>query len=111
MGFIIRWLVSAIIIFLLARFLPGIHITGYLEAIIVAAVLGLLHLLIKPILFVLTLPVTLLTFGLFLFVLNAFMVLIADYLLTDFEVDGFWWALLFSIVLSLAQSIMDKTLD
>lgn len=101
-------LVSGIAVFVSARILPGIRIDSFLTAIVVAVVLGLVNILVKPILFLLTLPVTILTFGLFAFVLNALMVLLADAMVSGFEVRGFWWALLFSLVLALVGSLINS---
>lgn len=77
-----------------------------MTALLVAVVLALLRLIVKPILVVLTLPITVLTLGIFLLVINAIIILLADYFVTGFEIDGFWWALIFSLFLSLFQSIL-----
>ena len=106
MKFILRLLLSALAVVLLANILPGIHVDTFGVAVIVALVLSLLNFLVKPLLVILTLPVTLITFGLFLLVINALIILMADGLISGFAVDGFWWALLFSLLLSLVQSIL-----
>lgn len=67
--------------------------------------------LVKPLLIILTLPATILTLGLFLFVINAIIVLMADYLVTGFHVDGFWWAMLFSIIISIFNSVMESIIN
>lgn len=77
-------------------------------AIVVAVVLALLNAILKPILFILTLPITVVTLGLFYFVLNALMILLTDNLIDGFEVDGFWWALLFSLLLSITSAVLYK---
>ena len=105
MNLIIRLLVTAGIVMLLAHFLPGVAVSGFLAALIVAVVLALLNAIVKPILIILTIPITILTLGLFLFVINACIILLADQLLDGFAVNGFWTALLFSILLSITQSI------
>lgn len=105
MGLIINWLVSAIIILIAAYILPGVHVANFWTALVVAVVLGVLNILIKPLLIVLTLPITLVTLGLFLVVINALMVLLASRIVPGFQVDGFWWALLFSIVVSLINTL------
>lgn len=97
---------TAIVVFLLANFLPGVTVAGYGTAIIVALVLGLLNLIVKPILVLLTLPVTVITFGLFLLVINAVIILLVDAFISGFNVDGFWVALIFSLLLSIVQSIL-----
>lgn len=105
MIFIFRILLTGIFVVLLANFLPGVAVAGYWTAIIVALVLALLNFIVKPILIFLTLPVTVLTLGLFLFVINAIIILMVDAFIGGFEVSGFWIALLFSILLSIFQAI------
>ncbi len=97
---------TAIVVFLLANFLPGVAVVSYGTAVIVAIVLALLNLIVKPVLVLLTLPVTIVTFGLFLLVINAVMILLVDAFITGFSVDGFWVALIFSLLLSIVQSIL-----
>jgi putative membrane protein len=106
MKFILRLLLSALAVVLLANILPGVHVATFGIAVIVALVLSLLNFLVKPLLVILTLPVTIITFGLFLLVINALIILMAGGLVSGFAVDGFWWALLFSLLLSLVQSIL-----
>jgi len=106
MKFILRLLLSALAVVLLANILPGVHVATFGIAVLVALVLSLLNFLVKPLLVVLTLPVTIVTFGLFLLVINALIILMAGGLVSGFSVDGFWWALLFSLLLSLVQSIL-----
>ncbi|WP_047548106.1 phage holin family protein [Psychroserpens sp. Hel_I_66] len=110
MNLIIRLLITALIVMLLAHFLPGVGVTGFGAAIIVAIVLALLNFIVKPILVVLTIPITIVTLGLFLFVINACIILLADKFIDGFGVDGFWIALLFSILLSICQSIANSLL-
>lgn len=106
MKLLIRILLSALAVVVLANILPGVGVDSYWTAILVAVVLSLLNFIVKPILVVLTLPVTILTLGLFLLIINAIIILLADYLVGGFEVEGIWWALLFSLLLSLLQSIL-----
>ncbi|NRB60765.1 MAG: phage holin family protein [Winogradskyella sp.] len=106
MNLIIKLLVNAIAVFILAEFLSGVRVDGYVGAIIVAAVLSILNVLVKPVLVVLTLPVTIVTLGLFLFVVNALIILLVDKLLSSFSVDGIWTAIIFSVLLSFLQSIL-----
>jgi putative membrane protein len=106
MTFILRILVTAVVVVFLAKFLPGVAVAGYLTAIIVALVLALLNLIVKPILILLTLPVTIVTFGLFLIVINAIIILLADAFVEGFDVNGFWIAVLFSLLLSIIQSLL-----
>ena len=108
MGLIIRILISAVAVYVASLFIPGISVTGgpttYL---IVAVVLGLLNAFVKPILTVLTIPITVITLGLFLLVINVLMVYLADYLIPNFGVSGFIAALLFSLVVSLVTALID----
>lgn len=106
MNLILRLLINAFAVFVLAHFLSGVTVDGYLGAIIVAVVLSILNLLVKPVLVIFTLPVTLLTLGLFLLVINALIILLADKLIDGFAVSSFWTALIFSILLSILQSIL-----
>ena len=109
MKFIMRIIVTSIVAFGLSYLLnAGVHIKNFWAAIVLAVVLAILNAIVKPILIVLTLPFTLVTFGLFLFVINAAIILIADNFIDGFRVDGFWWALLFSLLLSIVTSILYK---
>jgi len=108
MNFFIRLLISALVAFGLSYLLPGVHIDSFVTALILALVLAVLNMLLKPIMVILTLPITIITFGLFLLVINAAIILLASKLVGGFKVDGFWWALLFSILLSVATSILQS---
>jgi putative membrane protein len=106
MKFILRLLLSALAVILLANILPGVEVSAFGSAVLVALVLSLLNLIVKPILVILTLPVTILTLGLFLLVINALIILLASSLVSGFSVDGFWQALLFSLLLSVLESVL-----
>lgn len=106
MKMILRVLLSALAVVILSKILPGIGVDSYTTAIIVAIVLSLLNFLVKPILIILTLPVTIVTFGLFLLIINAIIILLAGYFVDGFHVISMWWALLFSLLLSFLQSIL-----
>lgn len=106
MKLILRILLSALAVIILAQVLPNVSVDSYFTAVIVAIVLSLLNFIVKPILVILTLPVTILTLGLFLLIINAIIILLADNLIDGFSVDGIWWALLFSLLLSFLQSIL-----
>jgi putative membrane protein len=108
MKLLLRLLVTAGLVLLIANFLSGVHVASFTTAIIVAFVLGLLNLFIKPILVILTLPVTIITLGLFLLVINAIIILLCTNIVGGFAVDSFWTALLFSVILSILQSITYK---
>jgi putative membrane protein len=111
MKFVLRILITAVVAFALSSVLPGIHIHTFWTAIVLSLVLAFLNFLLKPILIILTLPITILTFGLFLFVINALIVLLAGNFVRGFQVDGFGWALLFSLLLSLLTSLLYKDPD
>lgn len=106
MKLILRILLSALAVVILAKILPGIGVDSYFTAIIVAIVLSLLNFIVKPILVILTLPITILTLGLFLLIINAIIILLASRLIDGFAVDNLWWALLFSLLLSFLQAIL-----
>jgi putative membrane protein len=108
MAFIPRLFLTSVAVMIAGYLLPGIHVSSFWTAILVALVLGFLNLFLKPLMVVLTIPFTVFTFGLFLLVINAFIILIAGAWVHGFVVDGFWWALLFSIILSLVSSLLEK---
>ncbi|SFJ12126.1 phage holin family protein [Myroides guanonis] len=107
MEFVIRLLLTTVIVVLLANFLPGVTIDSFTTGLWVAVVLGILNMFLKPILIFLTLPATVITLGLFLFVINAVIIMLAAYFVGGFHVSGFWTALLFSIVLTFVQSLVN----
>lgn len=106
MNFIIRLLVTAAVAFGLAHLLKGIHIDSYWTAFVFSLVLAIANLIVRPLLIILTIPLTIVTLGLFLLVINALMVLLAAKLVNGIQVDGFWWALLFSLLLSIVSSLL-----
>ena len=99
MRFLVNWLISAFAVFITSYLLTGVHIDSFKTALIVALVLGVVNAFIKPILFILTLPISIVTFGLFALVLNVLMILLTDSLITGFSIDGIIWAILFGLVL------------
>ena len=105
MNLILRILLTTIAVLILQLFLPGITIPSYGTAIWVAIVLGILNVFVKPILVIFSLPATIFTLGLVLFVINAIIIMLVGFLVDGFEVSGFWYALLFSILLSFLQSV------
>lgn len=109
MNFLTRLIFTGIIAYVLSLILHGVHISNIGTAIIFALVFAFLNAIVKPILILLTFPITVVTLGLFLFVINALIVLLADHLLAGLRVDGFWWALLFSIILSLFNSAAETS--
>ncbi|OGG34526.1 hypothetical protein A2363_04955 [Candidatus Gottesmanbacteria bacterium RIFOXYB1_FULL_47_11] len=106
MSIIVRWVLNALALYIVATILPGIHLSDFGSALVAVVIIGLVNVLIKPILFLLTLPVTVITFGLFAFVLNALMLMLASALTPGFKIDGFGTALLGSILLSLITTVL-----
>lgn len=106
MKFLLRMLLSALAVVILSKVLPGVGVDGYGTAIIVALVLSVLNFLVKPLLIILTLPITIVTLGIFLLFINAIIILLADYFIGGFSVQNIWWALLFSLLLSFLQSVL-----
>lgn len=102
---LLRLIINTFAIIITSFLLPGVHLSDFFSAILVAVVLGFLNIFLKPILVILTIPVTLFTFGLFLLVINAAIILLAGNLVPGFLVDGFWWALGFSVVLTIVNAI------
>ena len=111
MRFILRVLLTAAAVLLIGNFLGGVHVDSYSVAILVALVLGFLFAFLKPIIVVLTLPITVVTLGLFLLVINTLLILLADKIVPGFSVDGFWIAMLFSVLLSIAESLLYSLMD
>lgn len=112
MSFIVNLLVSALVVFGLANILPGVAVSGFGSSILVAVVLGFLNAVIKPVLHILSIPITILTLGLFSFVITALIILLASALMGDsFHVDGFWYAMLFGVSLGIVNSLVGGILD
>lgn len=108
MKFFLKILITTVNAFVLANILPGIEINNIFTAIMVAVMLAILDATVKPLLIVLTFPVTILTLGMFLFVINACLILSAEYFIDGFSIDGFWYAVLFSVLLSFFNSFVHK---
>ena len=101
---LINWVVSALVVIAVAYILPGVAVGSFFIALVVALVLGLVNAVLKPIAVILTLPLTILSLGLFIFVINAALVLLVATVVPGFQVTSFWWALIFSLILSLVNS-------
>ena len=110
MSIIIGWIVFSIAIYITAYLLPGIQIDSFTTALIASVGLGLVNIVLKPILLLFTLPLNLLTLGLFTFVINALLVMLAGELVPGFFVNNFWWALLFSLVVSVINGMLGSLL-
>lgn len=111
MNILISLLVSSISIFASSYLLPGVEIDSFWTALLVAVVLGTLNIFIRPFITILTLPISVITLGLFSFVINALMVILADRFIDSFSVDGFLWALAFSFVVSVTSAFLNAILS
>ena len=105
---VVKWLVNALAIFIVGQFLPGIHVPDYMTALWVALVLGVVNAVIRPILLLVTLPINILSLGLFTFILNGLMFWLATKFVSNFTVDGFWWAVLGALVVSAIATGLDR---
>lgn len=108
MVLLLKWLIMTLSVGITAYLIPGITVNGFFSALLVALFLGIVNTLVRPFLILITLPITILTLGLFAFVINAVLVLLASKVIHGFGVKGFWTAMLFSIVLSIIQYILNK---
>lgn len=105
--YILQLLIDAVAVLAAAYLLPGVDVKSFWIAILVAFSLSILNSIVKPIMVVLTIPATILSLGLFLFVINALIILLADWVVDDFTVQGFLYALLFSLILTFFKSILN----
>jgi putative membrane protein len=108
MSILVNWIISSLAIFSAAYILPGVHIADFITAFVLAVVLGIINAVIKPLLIIFTLPINILSLGLFTLVINAALILLAAKIVPGFKVDGFWWALLFSLALSIINSFLNS---
>ena len=112
MTLLLVWILNAVALLVVAYILPGIAVASFWSAMWAALVLGLINMLVKPLFVLLTLPITIVTVGLFLFVINALMLWLAGSLFKGFRVDGFWWAvggaLLYSLISSFLTNLINK---
>ncbi|KAF1019292.1 MAG: hypothetical protein GAK30_03193 [Paracidovorax wautersii] len=111
MKLILRWVLSALALLVVAALYSGVAVQGFGSALIAAAIIGLLNVIVRPVLVVLTLPVTIVTLGLFLFVINALMFWAASGLMSSFYVAGFWAAVLGSLIYSALQLLIDAVVE
>lgn len=107
MSILVKWLLSAVAIMITAYILPGVTVESFWAALIVAVILALFNAVLKPILVILTIPITILTLGLFLLVINAAIILMTDAVISGFSVNNFWWALAFSLIMAVLGSLFD----
>lgn len=108
MSILINWLLSALVIISAAYILPGVQVKGFFTALVVALILGVINAVIKPILIILTLPINILTLGLFTLVINGLLIMLTSAIVPGFQVENFWWALLFGLLLSVINTFLDK---
>jgi putative membrane protein len=108
MNLLIRWLLATVAIILTSYLLPGVVLAGFWTAVLVALVIGIINAVIKPILLILTLPINILSLGLFTLVINALLILLASKIVDGFSIASFWTALLFSIILSIVNFFLSK---
>jgi len=106
MTMLLVWILNAVALLIVAYVLPGITVASFGSALIAALVLGLLNMLVKPVLILLTLPITVITIGLFLLVLNALLFWFAGSILKGFAVNGFWWAMIGAILYSIISGLL-----
>jgi len=105
-GILIALILNTIAVYVAGSILPGIRLESFGTALIVAVVLGFINTIIRPIVLLLTLPINILTLGLFTFVIIGFLTLLVSYIVPGFHVDGFWWALLFAFVLAIFNAFI-----
>ncbi len=105
---IMKWFISAVGIFLVGQYLPGIHVPNYKVALIVALVLAILNVTLRPILKIISLPITILTLGVFALVVNGFVFWLVPFIVKSFVIDTFWWAVLGAIIVSIVTSVLDR---
>ncbi len=103
---ILQLLLTALVAYIAAKLTPGVEITSFWTAILLALVLGVLDVLVKPFLVFISLPVTILSLGLFMLVINAIIILLASWLVSSFQVSGFWTAMLYSIIFSVVSWVL-----
>lgn len=107
MNFLIKTLITTVAVLITSYLLGGVTVDSFISALVVAFVLGVLNMILKPILILLTIPVTIMSLGLFLLVINAFIIQLAAYFVSGFQVNTFWWALIFSIILSVVSWFLE----
>ena len=108
MGLLIRWLILTVAIIIASYLLEGIHISSFFSAFLAAAILGILNALFRPVLLILTLPINILTLGLFTFIINALMLKMVSGVIPGFEVYGFWTAVFGSLIISIVSWLLNS---
>ncbi|EKE15918.1 MAG: hypothetical protein ACD_11C00076G0011 [uncultured bacterium] len=108
MKIILHWIVASLAVFITAYLLPGVEVSGFMAALLAALIIGILNAFIRPALLILTLPINILSLGLFTLFINAFLIMLASKIVPGFSVDGLFWALAFSLVLSLVNFFLHR---
>lgn len=106
-GIVFKIIISAISVFVAAKILPGVHVDGFGTAMVVAIVLSLVNAFIRPLVLILTLPINILTLGLFTFVIIGMLVLAVTLIVPGFHINGFWWALAFALVFAIINGFLN----
>lgn len=104
---IVKWLLTALAVFLVGYFLPGIHVADFPTALVVALVLGILNVTLRPVLKILAFPITILTLGLFAFIVNGFTFWLVGKFIDGFIIDTFWWAVLGALLVSIVSAMLN----
>lgn len=106
MNIFLRWLIASVAVVITSYLLPGVEVENFFVALVTAVVIGMINLFIRPVLLILTLPINVFTLGLFTLVINALLIMLASAIVPGFVVASFWWALLFSLILSLVNAVL-----
>jgi putative membrane protein len=107
---ILQLILGGIAVIITGYLLPGVIVEDFWTGIVIAALIALLNITIKPVLIILTIPITIFTLGLFILFINAILILIAAWIVPGFSVGGFWWAFLFGLILALINSLLGVSL-
>jgi putative membrane protein len=110
MNLLLRFLLNGLAVLATAYLLPNVTVTDYQTALLTALALSIANVIIKPLLIIFTIPITVMTLGLFLLVINAIIILLVEHFIPGFSVNGFWWALAFSLIMSVFNSMIDDIL-
>lgn len=107
-AFLVRWLITTVAVFAAERLLPGIHCEGVAALLGASLLLGIINAFVRPVLLLLSLPWIILTMGLFIVVINALLLMLVSAIIPPFQVDGFWWAVAGSIIISIVSWILSS---
>jgi len=110
-GILVRWLISTVSILITAYLMDGIHVSGFFTALFAAAILGILNAFFRPLMFIITLPITVITLGLFTFVINAVLLMMVAAVISGFDIAGFWSALFGSLLISLVSWLITSFIN